>query len=207
MRGLELEDGCQHSTSMESQTQRDHLFFSLEVKKGHWPWVYAKGDKPALVTSTLEALAVLLALEMFFGGESKGHHTNVQIMPTWTDNRGNGSALNKMMSTRYPASAVVMEMSVFMKRHGLKALVVWTPGTGNREADELANGDKPLQARERGEDQPRGAPMVLSAQGTGNCSVGRGRTPEAVNGGALPDRTRRQKRRKPEQRLRAADVW
>ena len=61
-------------------------------------------------------------------------------MPTWTDNRGNGSALNKMMTTRYPASAVIMEMSVLMKRHGLKALVEWTPRAGNREADELANG-------------------------------------------------------------------
>ena len=29
----------------------------------------------------------------------------------------------------------------------------------------------------------------------------------AVDGGALPDRTRRQKRRRPEQRLRAADPW
>ena len=77
-------------------------------QKEHWPWVYAKGDKPALVISTLEALAVLLPLKTFFGGESKVRHTKVQIMPTWTDNRGNGSALNKMMITRYPASAVVM---------------------------------------------------------------------------------------------------
>ena len=110
-------------------------WFSLEVKKEHWPWVYAMGDKPALVISTLEALAVLLAMKTFFGGERQGHHTKVQIMPTWTDNRGDGSALNKMMTTRYQASAVIMEMSVFMKRHGLKALVEWTPRAGNREVE------------------------------------------------------------------------
>ena len=94
-------------------------WFSLEVTTELWPWYYAKGDKPALVISMVEALAVLLALEIFFGGASRENNTKVQVIPTWTDNRGNGSALIKMVTTRYPASAVVMEMSVFMKRRGL----------------------------------------------------------------------------------------
>ena len=70
---------------------------------------------------------MLIVLKIFFGSASREHNTKVRIMPTWTDNRGNGSALNKMMASRYPSSAVVMEMSVFMKRNGLKALVEWTP--------------------------------------------------------------------------------
>ena len=48
-----------------------------------------------LVISTLEALAVLLALKVFFGETGREHDAKVQIMPTWTDNRGNGSALKK----------------------------------------------------------------------------------------------------------------
>ena len=43
-----------------------------------------KGDNPSLVISTLEALAVLLALKVFVGDESSGRDTKVQIMPTWT---------------------------------------------------------------------------------------------------------------------------
>ena len=43
-------------------------WFSLDVTKELWPWVCAKGDKLVLVISTLEALAVLLALKVFFGG-------------------------------------------------------------------------------------------------------------------------------------------
>ena len=32
-------------------------WFSLEVKRESWPWVYEKSDKPSLLISTLEALA------------------------------------------------------------------------------------------------------------------------------------------------------
>ena len=49
----------------------------------------------------------------------------VEVAPTWTDNRGNGSALNKLMTSRYPACAVLMEMSLLMKTKGLQASVLW----------------------------------------------------------------------------------
>ena len=59
----------------------------------------------------------------------------------WTDNRGNEAALNKLMTTRYPASALLTEMSAYFKRVRIEALVEWTPKSANREADALANGD------------------------------------------------------------------
>ena len=46
-------------------------WFSLEVTKEQWPWVFAKSDRPALVISTLESLAVL-ALKCFFPGPELG---------------------------------------------------------------------------------------------------------------------------------------
>ena len=57
-----------------------------------------------------------------------------------TDNRGGGSALNKLMTSSYPASAVLMEMSALLKHRGLQASVQWAPRAANREADRLANG-------------------------------------------------------------------
>ena len=84
---------------------------------------------------------MLLAHKCFFHCQNSEHDTKVQILPTWTDSRSNGSVLNKLMTTRYPASAVLMEMSVSMKRHRLKANVEWAPREANKEADELANGD------------------------------------------------------------------
>ena len=62
------------------------------------------------------------------------------MVPTWTDNRGNGWALNKLMWTKFPSSAVVMELSCYLKRMAAKASVEWAPRSANYEADALANG-------------------------------------------------------------------
>ena len=44
------------------------------------------------------------------------------------------------MSTKYPVSAVLMELASYMKEQSLKVLVEWSPRSGNQEADRLANG-------------------------------------------------------------------
>ena len=43
-------------------------WFSLEIVEEDWPRIFAKDRKAALVISTLEALAVLVALKLQFGG-------------------------------------------------------------------------------------------------------------------------------------------
>ena len=117
------------------------LWFSYELTRKDWPWIYERGNRPSLIISTLEALAVLVSLKLFFGDEPKKGRTKVQVVPTWTGNRGNGSALNKLMSTKCPSSAVVMELSCYLKRMSAKASVEWAPRTANYEADSLANGE------------------------------------------------------------------
>ena len=113
-------------------------WFSLEITKEMWPRVYAKGDKPLLVIATLEALPVLVSLKAFHENHPSEGGTKVQVMPTWTDNRGIGAAPNKLMTTRYPANALIMEMSAHFKHMRIKALIEWTPRTANKEADSLA---------------------------------------------------------------------
>ena len=93
--------------------------------------MFEKGGQPSLIISTLEALAVLVALKVF---TRKGP---VSAEPRY---RGNGAALNKLMTTRYPASAVLMELASHMKASSMKVQVEWAPRSGNQEADELANG-------------------------------------------------------------------
>ena len=117
-------------------------WFSLEITEADIPWVFMKERKPSLIIATLEALAVLLSLKVFYGDQPpEGMNTRVQVVPTWTDNRGNGSALNKLMTTRFLASAVVMELAAYMKVRSLKSAVQWAPRSVNQEADSLANGD------------------------------------------------------------------
>ena len=86
-------------------------WFSYELTRTDWPWIFERGDKPSLIISTLEALAVLTRLKLFFGDEPKQGRTKVQVVPTWTRYRENGSALNNPMSTKFPSRAVVMELS------------------------------------------------------------------------------------------------
>ena len=112
--------------------------YSHEITKTEWPWVFERSDKPARVISTIEALAGIKAV---LRGRAQGSHTRIQVVPSFTDNRGNGSALNKLMTSKYPSSAVVMELACDLKRMSIKAVVDWAPRTANYEADELANGN------------------------------------------------------------------
>ena len=83
-------------------------WFSQEICQEEWRWVHAKGEKPALIVATLEALAVLVALKLCFGEVPKPQQTRVVMVPSLTDNRGNGALLNKLMTTKFPASALLM---------------------------------------------------------------------------------------------------
>ena len=93
-----------------------------------------------MVISTLEALAILISLKLRFGDAPDPDDTKVLIVPSITDNRGNGAALNKLMTTRFPSSALLMEMGSYMKARGMRAIVKWAPREFNKEADQLANG-------------------------------------------------------------------
>ena len=62
------------------------------------------------------------------------------VAATESSLRGNGSARNKLTSTKYPASAVIMELARFTKKKGIQASVEWAPRERNQEADSLANG-------------------------------------------------------------------
>ena len=62
-------------------------WFSHELTRESWPWVYEKSDTPSLLISTLEALAVLFSLMLFFEELPREPRTRVQVAPTWTDNR------------------------------------------------------------------------------------------------------------------------
>ena len=75
---------------------------SHEITKTEWPWIFERSDKPARVISTIEALAVLMGLKLFHGDEAQDAPTRIQMIPSFTDNRGNGSALNKLMMNKYP---------------------------------------------------------------------------------------------------------
>ena len=166
--------------------------------------VYEKSDKPSLLISTLEALAVLFSLMLFFHDVHPELRTKVQVAPTWTDNRGNGSALNKLMTSRYPASAVLVEMSALLKQRGLQASVQWAPRTANRVGQRVHAG---LQTGCECVIDPATVPWILLCR-----ALDEGRQAEQAYqdfraSGGDPLRGRRQRRRRPDERLRMMDPW
>ena len=81
-------------------------WFSHEVTRSEFPWVFERNEKASLLISPLEALAVIIALKVFFPSDGSQSRKKLDLVPTWTDYRENGSALNKLMSTRFPSSAL-----------------------------------------------------------------------------------------------------
>ena len=95
--------------------------WKIDVKASRWFSLEITEEKVALDLRerfqtgghhfTLEALAVVVALKANNGEVPGATRSRVRVVPTTTDYRGNGAALNKLMTTRNPASAVLMELA------------------------------------------------------------------------------------------------
>ena len=91
-------------------------WFALETTKEDFPWVYERDNTPSRIISTLEALAVLIRLKIKYGEEPAPHRSRITVSPTITDNRGNGAALNKLMTSKFPSSVILVELSSYTPR-------------------------------------------------------------------------------------------
>ena len=183
-------------------------WFSLEITREDFPWVFEKRDRPPHTTPTLEAPAPPAAPKIKFGQEPDPSEMRVLIVPSITDNRGNGAALNKLLSTRFPSSAVLMELASFMKHRGMAAIVEWAPRECNREADMLANGDTSLFDPERRIPVAAGTliwnvlPEALKAEREAEETYRRLKETHD-----LPNRSAKQRKRAAEHRLKFKDPW
>ena len=183
-------------------------WFSLEITRVDFPCVFEKGDRPSLIISTLEALALVVALKIRFGQDPDPNEMRVLIVPSITDNRGNGAVLNKLMSTKFPSSAVLMELASFMKHRGMRAIVEWAPRECNREADMLANGDSSLFDPGRRIHVSAGTlvwNVLLEALKVGRDAEDTFKHMKETHG--LPNRSAKQRKRAAEHRLKFKDPW
>ena len=116
-------------------------WFSEEISPEDFPWVFKREGKASRIIATLEALAILLAVRSFFPLADPARRTRLVVIPSYTDNRGNGALLNKLMSSKFPLSALLMEFGEQLRYSGARPDVRWAPRETNCEADRLANGD------------------------------------------------------------------
>ena len=103
-------------------------------------WVCAGDGNLSRVTTTLEPW-----LSRSRSGPSIPHSLlKPERRLCWSpvsQNRGNGSLLNKLMTSRYPLSALLMVFSEHLRHTGVRPEVRWAPRETNAKADRLANGD------------------------------------------------------------------
>ena len=64
----------------------------------------------------------------------------VALIRAFTDNQGNGSLLNKLVTTKLPLALVIMELGAELGEAQAMLEASWVPRTHNVEADALANG-------------------------------------------------------------------
>lgn len=113
-------------------------WFSVEVCEGLAPWIGVKGGNPKRVIAALELLATIIAVKLW-GKRARGGMK--AKMKAFTDNKGNAFALIRGMSTKYPLTVLLMELSEEMRALDLRMELEWIKREENQDADDLSNGD------------------------------------------------------------------
>ncbi len=122
-------------------------WFSVSLTRDDAPWAFSRGE-PFRTIAALEALGVLLAVVAFTNDVADNQDVAL-LIPGVTDNRGNAYVLDRLMSTRFPLCAVVMELAAQLERKNARIALDWCPRELNAEADSLANGDTSLFSADR----------------------------------------------------------
>ena len=112
-------------------------WFSEEVKESWAPWLFVKGD-PKRVIAALELLATLIAARLWARDLPKGGRGKCWVKGK-TDNLSNSYAVSKWMSTKYPLTILIMELSETLRTRDCELSLEWVPREKNQLADDLTN--------------------------------------------------------------------
>ena len=112
-------------------------WFSEEVPIAWAPWLKLKRD-PKRIIAALELLASLVAVKLWMP-PSQQHSEAVCWLKGKTDNQSNTYALTKWMSTKFPLTIFIMEMSESLRLGRCNLKLDWVPREWNQLADDLTN--------------------------------------------------------------------
>ena len=112
-------------------------WFHVKLTRRNAPFLYMKGE-PFRTISTSELLAVTVAI-MVFGPSASWREGAGRISVTgFTDNLSNAFLLDKFLTTRFPASLVLMELAAQLDLYSLDLSLSWIPREQNEDADDLS---------------------------------------------------------------------
>lgn len=106
--------------------------------------LYIKGE-PFRTISSSELLAVTVAI-MVFGPESAWRKGSGRVSVTgFTDNLSNAYLIDRFLTTKFPASLVLMELSKQLDKYSLDLDLAWIPREQNEASDDLSKGVRKVQ--------------------------------------------------------------
>ena len=191
---------------------KEARWFSIVLNQDNTPWLKCKGE-PFQVIASLELLSSLYAV-MAFWPEGKANDGAITLTGAGiTENLGNACVVSKLMTTKFPLCAILMELSEQLDCRSSWLRLLWSPRDQNQEADALTNSDfHQFSAANRIHLDPASMKWfvleeMLEAGGSMTEELVRLRAEKK----ALRDRMREVKRKKKKQlasqTLRARDPW
>ena len=129
-------DACIGGYLAVSPNLKECPWFSFRVDEKMAPWLMGKGGNPKRVIAALELLATIVAVKLW--GEKRQRGLRAK-MRAFTDNRGNSFAVVRGMSTKYPLTLLLMELTEELRSKDLRLDLEWIRRDENTEADDLSN--------------------------------------------------------------------
>ena len=112
-------------------------WFSEEITPDWAVWLKLKKDPKRLIAS-LELLATLVAIKLWAPAGTKEVKAKCWVRGK-TDNLGNAYAISKWMSTKFPLTILVMELSESLRLGNCYLALDWLRRDKNQLADDLSN--------------------------------------------------------------------
>jgi len=99
-------------------------------------WLNFRGRNPKRVIAALELLGTILAVKIWGGTAALDMEG---CLEAFTDNKGNMFALRRGMSTKYPLTILLMELSEVLRKSDCNLDLTWVKRDENQDADDLSN--------------------------------------------------------------------
>ena len=112
-------------------------WFSEEISSSWAPWLHLKRD-PKRIIAALELLASLVAVKLWMPHTSEASDATCWIRGN-TDNQSNTYAISRWMSTKFPLTVFIMELSESLRLSRCNLTLDWIPRESNQLADDLTN--------------------------------------------------------------------
>ena len=128
--------------SKEGADPKKARWFSLRIEKEQAPWLFERGHGSRTVASS-ELLGTLAAVHLFVepnpDREVVVGDQIATIIEGVTDNQSNSYVIKRLLSTKLPLAAVLMELATCLAEKGLWLNLTWTKRENNQLADDLTN--------------------------------------------------------------------